>query len=210
LGRLNNLFRYCHNDPIDFTDPMGLELDTSQLDAREWQMTRSYLMQSATYRSVITRAEALPQKIVMVPRSDHRDFVERGREPTTVHWDPHSALRTSDGGRQSPALGAGHEIDHAVRRVTDRKGYERDNLPRSDKQYGTREERRATQNEARAAKELGESARYDHNADPRDRYHTASPTSRDPVNPNAFHEQLIQKGIDQEQRSRGIPLPERQ
>lgn len=20
-----NLFRYCHNDPVDFTDPMGLE-----------------------------------------------------------------------------------------------------------------------------------------------------------------------------------------
>ena len=20
-----NLFRYCHNDPIDFTDPMGLD-----------------------------------------------------------------------------------------------------------------------------------------------------------------------------------------
>jgi len=28
----------------------------------------------------------------------------------TVTWDPHSALRTSDGGRQSPALGLGHEL----------------------------------------------------------------------------------------------------
>jgi hypothetical protein len=30
LGWLNNLFRYCHNDPIDLTDPMGLEQNYAQ------------------------------------------------------------------------------------------------------------------------------------------------------------------------------------
>jgi hypothetical protein len=175
-----NLFRYCHNDPIDFTDPMGLELDTGRLDPQEWKTTRTYLMQSPTYRSIVTRAEALPQKILIVPNMAHRDIVEKGREPTTVHWDPHSALRTEEGGRQSPALGLGHELDHALRREADRKGYDRDRFIR-DKQYDSREERRATQNEARAAKELGEDARYSHREDPRNRYHTASPTSRDPA-----------------------------
>jgi RHS repeat-associated protein len=187
-----NLFRYCHNDPIDLTDPMGLELDTSRLDAQQWNTTRAYLMQSPTYRNIITRAEGLPQKIVIVPNDKHQDLVAK-RDPTTVYWDPHSALRTSDGGRQSPALGLGHEIDHAARRETDRKGYDRDRFSR-DKEYGNREERRATQNESRAAKELGEDARSGHSADKGDRYHTASPTSRDPVNANAFHDQAIQKG----------------
>ena len=39
-----NLFRYCHNDPIDFTDPMGLtygstagqHLTPEILDGRRW------------------------------------------------------------------------------------------------------------------------------------------------------------------------------
>jgi hypothetical protein len=30
-----NLFRYCHNDPIDFTDPMGLEQNWAGLAPRE-------------------------------------------------------------------------------------------------------------------------------------------------------------------------------
>ncbi len=170
-----NLFRYCHNDPLDFTDPMGLELDTSHLDAQEWKTTRAYLMQSRTYGNLILRAEALSQKIVVMPRNDGRDFVGKEKQ-TTIYWDPHSALETTDKGRQSPALGFGHELDHAVRRETDRKAYERDNLPRSDKQYGRREERRAGENESRAAKELHEDVRRDHNGE---RYRTASPISRD-------------------------------
>jgi hypothetical protein len=49
-----NLFRYCHNDPIDFTDPMGLAGEASGLlqegtNDRVWDMThwfdRSNLVQ---------------------------------------------------------------------------------------------------------------------------------------------------------------------
>src|SRR5580692_1933373 len=32
----------------------------------------------------------------------------------TIAWDPYSALRTTNGGCQSPALGLGHEVAHAV------------------------------------------------------------------------------------------------
>src|SRR5689334_18457332 len=34
-------------------------------------------------------------------------------ETRTICWDPYSALRTSGGGKQSPALGLLHEKDHA-------------------------------------------------------------------------------------------------
>jgi hypothetical protein len=76
-----------------------------------------------------------------------------------IAWDPYSALRTSRGGSQSPALGLGHEVDHAVedpaiaKRLT--------NTP--DPRYDNGEERRViTGSETHAARTLGESVRYDH------------------------------------------------
>ncbi len=82
-------------------------------------------------------------------------------DPNTndITWDPYSALRTSGGGRQSPALGLGHEVDHAVEdpRIAD--GLR--NTP--DPRYDNAEERRViTGSERHAARTLGESVRYDH------------------------------------------------
>jgi hypothetical protein len=77
----------------------------------------------------------------------------------TIVWDPHSALRTSAGGRQSPALGLGHEIDHAVESRT----RERRLSERPSTSYDTIEERRViTGSERRAATTLGEAVRHDH------------------------------------------------
>ena len=36
-----NLFRYCHNDPIDFTDPMGTEQDFATIQPREVSRMRA-------------------------------------------------------------------------------------------------------------------------------------------------------------------------
>lgn len=90
----------------------------------------------------------------------------------TIAWDPHSALRTTHGGRQSPALGLGHEVDHAVERpaIADRL---RD---RFDRRYDTAEERRVILgSEAHAARTLGESTRHDHGGST---YRVASPVLR--------------------------------
>jgi len=196
-----NLFRYCHNDPLDLTDPMGLEWDTSQLDAQEWQITRNYLMRSPTGRGIIMRGDKLPQKIAVVPNAGHKDSTSK-QGPIKIDWDPHSAIRTPENGRQSPALGLLHEMDHAVRRATDPAGFKRDDAIR-DRQYRTREERRVIDgSEARAAGELkSEDRRYSHNLDSRlDRYHTASPTSRDPVAPNASEVERQKKADEGIQR----------
>ncbi|HEX8805731.1 MAG TPA: hypothetical protein VF741_02235, partial [Candidatus Aquilonibacter sp.] len=76
-----------------------------------------------------------------------------------IAWDPYSALRPTNGGRQSPALGLGHEVDHAVEdpcaesRLQDT----------ADTRYDNAEERRVvTGSEAHAARMLGESVRHDH------------------------------------------------
>jgi hypothetical protein len=95
-------------------------------------------------------------------------------DPSTdvIAWDPYSALRTTTGGRQSPALGLGHEVDHAVEdpRIADRLRNARD--PR----YDNAEERRViTGSERHAARTLGESVRHDHAGTT---YRVASPVLR--------------------------------
>lgn len=88
-----------------------------------------------------------------------------------IAWDPYSALRTTRGGSQSPALGLGHEVDHAVEdpAIAERLR----NTP--DQRYDNAEERRViTGSETHAARTLGESARYDHDGTP---YRVSSPVA---------------------------------
>lgn len=87
----------------------------------------------------------------------------------TVTWDPHSALRTTGGGRQSPALGLGHELVHA-----DEDARVRAFLAATPSvRYDDAEERRVIRGaEAHAARTLGEATRYDHGGTP---YHVSSP-----------------------------------
>lgn len=85
---------------------------------------------------------------------DHFDPATR-----SIQWDPTSALRTTDGGRQSPALGLGHELVHAD---ADPQTRERLAQTRSPK-YDNAEERRVIRGaETHAARTLGESIRHDH------------------------------------------------
>jgi|SRR5271170_782365 len=91
--------------------------------------------------------------------TNHRDDDHFNPNDDTIAWDPHSALRTTHGGHQSPALGLGHEIDHAVEnpRIADRL------RERIDPRYDDAEERRVILgSEAHAARALGESTRHDH------------------------------------------------
>lgn len=77
----------------------------------------------------------------------------------TIAWDPYSALRTTCGGHQSPALGLGHEIDHAVE--SPRREANLQSAP--DARYDNKEERRVIMgSERHAARTLHESVRYDH------------------------------------------------
>ncbi len=63
-------------------------------------------------RSVIARVERAHTAYTL--RIVHHDGDAYEDATRTIDWDPHSALRTSRGGRQSPALGLGHELDHAA------------------------------------------------------------------------------------------------
>jgi hypothetical protein len=103
---------------------------------------------------------------------NHRNDDHFDPNDDEIAWDPYSALRTTKGGRQSPALGLGHEVDHAVE---DPPAEERlRDTP--DAHYDNAEERRViTGSETHAARTLGESVRHDHSGTT---YRVTSPIAR--------------------------------
>ena len=116
----------------------------------------AYLARDPAARSLIERAERArrPHRL----RIDHhgRDAYLPGSR--TIVWDPHSAMRVGNG-RQSPALGLAHELDHALAnpRRFDRL------VERDEPGYDNAEERRViTGLEHRVARTLHEAVRHDH------------------------------------------------
>ena len=123
-----------------------------------YEAAKHYLCKAPVERSLFTRLEH------NATRSFTLDIIHDGNDrfdpnSDTIYWDPTSALKTTDGGHQSPALGLGHEIDHAVEA--------RSTLSRLQRlrchAYDNDEERRVIRgSETCAAKYLGESVRTDH------------------------------------------------
>jgi hypothetical protein len=129
-----------------------------------------YLARDSVARSLIEQLESspTPHRIAI----DHRHIDAYQPWNHTIRWDPTSALRTTTGGRQSPALGLAHELDHAV--ASDR-AYEM--LQAVDVSgYDTAEEQRViTGSERHVARTLHESTRTDHRGAV---YRVSGPTAR--------------------------------
>lgn len=138
---------------------------------RCYESAKTYLCRDRGERALFTRLEGARDRhyrlAIDSSNDDHFD-----PQTDTIAWDPHSALRTTGGGRQSPALGLGHEIDHAVESPE----RERRLGERPSARYDTIEERRViTGSERRAATTLGEAVRRDHAGRC---YRVPSPTDR--------------------------------
>jgi hypothetical protein len=117
----------------------------------------AYLRRDPVERALFDRLEHGAQRVTLTTNRHDADYFD----PNThaIHWDPHSALETGNGGRQSPALGLGHEVDHAVHDGP--REWER--AQTFDPRYDTAEERRViTGSERHAAHALGEGVRSDH------------------------------------------------
>jgi len=90
-----------------------------------------------------------------------RNIFDRGNGEKTVYWNSRLGLKTSHGGRQSPATGLEHEFSHAIDYSKDYKSHkERLKIPMG--KYDKKEEYRAIQDENITARILGESIRNDH------------------------------------------------
>jgi hypothetical protein len=124
-----------------------------------YEQAKTYLSRDPVEAKLFAELEHSPDGRQYELTINHRNDDHFDPNDNEIAWDPYSALSTTNGGRQSPALGLGHEVDHAVEdpRIADRL---RDT---PDPRYDDAEERRViTGSERHAARALGESVRYDH------------------------------------------------
>jgi hypothetical protein len=124
---------------------------------RDYQLATHYLERDSVMRGIVHHAQASSR--VFHLRINNRNDDSFDPNSDTINWDPHSALRTTRGGAQSPALGLGHEMDHATEapRAQERLASQ------PDARYDTKEERRVIAgSERHAARTLGEAPRFDH------------------------------------------------
>lgn len=127
-------------------------------EARLYDEAKRYLGRDPGERALFSRLEHSDDRRYRLTfnrrNDDHFD-----PQTDTIAWDPYSALRTTGGGAQSPALGLGHEVAHAVepRIVEQRLSHHR------VARYDNAEERRVIRgSEYRAARTLHEATRTDH------------------------------------------------
>jgi hypothetical protein len=135
----------------------------------DFDRAAAYLSRDPVERALFERLEHGSQQVTLTTNRHDADYFD----PNThaIHWDPHSALLTSCGGRQSPALGLGHEVDHAVHDGP----REWQRAQTFDPRFDTAEERRViVGSERHAARTLGEAVRHDHGGES---YRVDSPTA---------------------------------
>ncbi len=145
-------------------------LDVPKTAESAYETAKAYLSRDAQERRLFDKLERSHRHYALT--INHRNDDHYDPNTNTIAWDPYSALRTTGGGRQSPALGLGHEVDHAVEN-----GNTGQRLRNTfDPEYDNAEERRVIRgSEAHAARFLGEAQRYDHSGTT---YRVASPTAR--------------------------------
>jgi hypothetical protein len=136
----------------------------------DYDLARAYLCRDGEERRLFERLADSPRHFHLA--INHRDDDHFDPATNTVAWDPYSALRTTRGGTQSPALGLGHEIAHAVEAPAREYSLSARNLPH----YDNAEERRVIRgSERHAAHTLGEGVRFDHRGAT---YRVPTPVSR--------------------------------
>lgn len=154
--------QYVHHGTLDV--PVTIE--------KLYETAKSYLSRDPHEARLFAKLENAPDGRHFRIRANHRDEDYFDPNSNIIGWDPYSALRTTRGGTQSPALGLGHEIDHA-----DKNPSAAQRLMRHiDAKYDNKEERRVILgSETEAAHLLGESTRHDHGGTT---YRVASPVGR--------------------------------
>ena len=157
----DNWYAYCGNRPLSGIDPNGLKIvpPSNPGDRNDYNTALKYLFRDPSYRKMWRDLEKSPRIHHIKINHDGDDRYDPGNGD--IGWDPRSALETTDGGRQSPALGLGHEADHAW--GDDRGILHRLSNTLTEDNYENEEEKRViTGRESKFADQFGESTRQDH------------------------------------------------
>ena len=147
-------------------------LEVPRSAEQQYEAAKTYLSRDPLERRLFQKLEhpADGRHYVLAINDRNNDYLDPAAN--TIAWDPYSALRTTNGGRQSPALGLGHEVDHAV----ESRAKALRLMNHFDARYDTAEERRVILgSETHAARMLGEGTRRDHAGSV---YRVASPVMR--------------------------------
>ena len=146
-------------------------LDVPRSCETQYEAAKAYLRHDPVERRLFDRLEhARNRHYCLHINNKNEDYFDPNTD--TIGWDPYSALRTTRGGTQSPALGLGHEVDHAVENPAAEQHF----MNRFDRVFDNKEERRVILgSEKHAARTLGESPRHDHSGDT---YRVPNPTAR--------------------------------
>ncbi len=164
-----NVYLYCNNDPVNKYDPWGLTIIIIG-NKKDYDEAIKYLQCDAVMAKIIDDLRKSSVIYTVILNDDDNDSYDPSTN--TISWDPHSALKLTNGGKQSPALGLGHEMDHAnanfFQRIVG-------GIPWPE--YDNLEERRVIKgSETHAANTLGEGKRKNHSGS--STYRVPTPTSR--------------------------------
>ncbi len=136
----------------------------------DFTLAKAYLCRDPQERALLGRLQHAKRRFRL--EINHRNDDHFDPSHDVIAWDPYSALRTTRGGTQSPALGLGHEIAHAVEAPRRESAL----AARTVRGYDTLEERRVIcGSERHAAETLGEAVRFDHRGTT---FRVATPVSR--------------------------------
>src|SRR3984957_2914564 len=168
----SSFYSYAANNPLLYVDPSGRIIRVvgrSLQDINDYYDAVHYLRRDPCMAKVLDALAGSSTVYTVAFNSVDDDSFHPGTN--TVNWDPGSALLNTGGGRQTPALGLGHEMTHADG------GWIGNMLSKiSSGAYGNLEEWRAIRGcECKAAKTLGEDPRWDHGGST---YRVPKPTMR--------------------------------
>ena len=136
----------------------------------DYDLAKAYLCRDPFERGIFEKLHTSHRHFRLTINRRNDDHFDPNTN--TIAWDPYSAMRTTRGGTQSPALGLGHELDHAVESPSKEVSLSSQRISK----YDTMEERRVIRgSERHAARTLGEATRFDHRGHC---YRVATPVSR--------------------------------
>ncbi|MGP4912597.1 RHS repeat-associated core domain-containing protein, partial [Hafnia alvei] len=149
-------------NPLQSIDPLGLKFSVTG-DRTDFDTAITYLKKDSGMAEMINDIDKYKYSLGVDYYTTNNNGNNFNSTVMKIHWNPHTALLCSNGKKQSPALGLGHEIAHAheymfgnVDNYNKRRNSEMNN-------YDNKEEYRVIMGpENTAAKNLGEGIRKDH------------------------------------------------